>query len=65
MADQSFTPGDVVELKSGGPDMTIQEPGDTGYWICVWFDGQMLNKRAFHTTTLKHIDRDRFGIASA
>jgi uncharacterized protein YodC (DUF2158 family) len=39
--------GDVVRLKSGGPDMTVQDTGDylmsggTGNDAkCVWFDGK-------------------------
>ncbi|PWV45361.1 DUF2158 domain-containing protein [Chitinophaga sp. S165] len=32
----SFQEGDIVVLKSGGPKMTIQEPG---YWVkCIWFN---------------------------
>jgi uncharacterized protein YodC (DUF2158 family) len=37
---QSYQPGDVVCLKSGGPDMTIeavQQIGDTASVTCVWF----------------------------
>jgi uncharacterized protein YodC (DUF2158 family) len=34
----SFKPGDVVRLKSGGPDMTVSSDGETkGYVNCVWF----------------------------
>ena len=33
-----FKHGDVVRLKSGGPDMTVQEVM-TGEVECVWFDG--------------------------
>lgn len=40
MADQEFKPGDVVQLKSGGPKMTVQEAyeehGDNKV-ICNWF----------------------------
>ena len=31
--------GDVVQLKSGGPKMTITGFKPTGSAICVWFDG--------------------------
>ena len=34
--------GDIVELKSGGPMMTISYQASTGslgvFWRCVWFD---------------------------
>ena len=36
----SYQPGDVVCLKSGGPDMTIeavQAVGDVTSVTCVWF----------------------------
>ena len=36
MAD-TFKRGDVVQLKSGGPIMTVQEPADGGKVLCVWF----------------------------
>jgi len=37
---QSYQPGEVVCLKSGGPDMTIeavQQAGDVTTVTCVWF----------------------------
>jgi uncharacterized protein YodC (DUF2158 family) len=38
-----FQPGDVVRLKSGGPDMTIVHgdggPMHEGQFLCIWFDG--------------------------
>jgi uncharacterized protein YodC (DUF2158 family) len=42
-----FHEGDVVELKSGGPKMTVNQVllGDTGVWA-IWFDGAK-HQRAF------------------
>jgi uncharacterized protein YodC (DUF2158 family) len=37
MASDSIQPGDRVQLKSGGPVMTVDQP-DEGKWWCVWFD---------------------------
>jgi uncharacterized protein YodC (DUF2158 family) len=40
MAD-AFKPGDLVQLKSGGPVMTVVEYGDYGEGRrchCTWFD---------------------------
>ena len=31
--------GDVVRLKSGGPDMVVCDPGSPFEVVCVWFDG--------------------------
>ena len=46
MASQEFIPGDVVRLKSGGPDMTVSKTGD-GAAECQWFgpDGSGLHKQ--------------------
>lgn len=40
---QKFKPGDVVQLKSGGPHMTVEVYGKYGFeevegYKCVWFD---------------------------
>ncbi|WP_130905312.1 DUF2158 domain-containing protein [Pseudomonas sp. Sample_22] len=57
-----FTKGDVVELKSGGPAMTIQ---DLGNWetrgiedgaMCVWFDGKTKHQDVFDVASLKAVD---------
>lgn len=34
----SFSAGDVVQLKSGGPRMTILWIDDNGNATCSWFD---------------------------
>ena len=58
MSDQEFKPqvGDIVELKSGGPPMTVAEVnvnllGQTEI-KCVWFFGTM-EKGAFSPKLLK------------
>ncbi|VCX06796.1 hypothetical protein BANRA_01265 [Acinetobacter baumannii] len=33
-----FKAGDVVELNSGGPVMTILEVKNNGWVVCEWFD---------------------------
>lgn len=35
-----FEKGDVVELKSGGPRMTVTMKALGGGWVCQWFDGE-------------------------
>lgn len=35
-----FAVGDVVELKSGGPKMTVRQIGNNGLVYCVWFNVQ-------------------------
>ncbi len=49
---QGIKKGDVVQLKSGGPLMTVQTV-NTGIANCVWFDdGQNLRFADFSTDIL-------------
>jgi uncharacterized protein YodC (DUF2158 family) len=51
MAEQ-FKVGDVVLLKSGGPDMTIETV--TGQTVhCVWFEKNVVKRGAFPMATLE------------
>jgi len=43
----AFQPGDVVQLRSGGPAMTVQEIRADGDVLCVWFDGKQKNRALF------------------
>ena len=49
LSKNSFTIGDIVKLKSGGPDMTVRTtptpPGD--YYVCQWFAGKKLESGSF------------------
>lgn len=41
MSDNTFNPGDLVGLKSGGPTMTVKHIGnmyDDEIVVCEWFD---------------------------
>jgi uncharacterized protein YodC (DUF2158 family) len=48
-----FKPGDVVQLKSGGPKMTVSaaESSATGkvQYICEWFDADLKRLSAIFT----------------
>ena len=50
-----LNPGDVVCLKSGGPDMTVERveatAGNTSV-ICVWFVDQSLYRASFPMSAL-------------
>ena len=51
-----FKPGDVVQLKSGGPLMTIEtiEEYDEGIKaLCLWFDGLTRTNELFGLEVLK------------
>ena len=40
--------GDIIQLKSGGPAMTIiQFDTEAGVVTCNWFDGKELNEATF------------------
>jgi uncharacterized protein YodC (DUF2158 family) len=57
-------PGDVVQLKSGGPLMTVHAMNQAGV-VCTWFDAKHNHNTAtFPEATLEIYDeRDGFGIA--
>ena len=56
-----FKEGDVVQLKSGGPEMTIEEiihVAESGEYvaICKWFDVNEIKKEVFHLSSIKYPD---------
>ncbi len=48
-----FKKGSIVELKSGGPPMTIHEIDPDGRVYCLWFHGNKKDTGAFEPETLK------------
>jgi uncharacterized protein YodC (DUF2158 family) len=54
----SFTEGDVVRLKSGGPKMTVTVIGANAYkdavW-CQWFDGMNSKTERFKIKALEMV----------
>jgi uncharacterized protein YodC (DUF2158 family) len=58
---ETLKPSDVVQLKSGGPMMTVQDVGDYGVQgtgaLCVWFDQQQQQTNAvFAPAMLDKVD---------
>lgn len=56
MANETFKAGDVVKLRSGGPEMTVDYVEDNGYAYCTWYDFNthaLNSERAFRLTSLK------------
>lgn len=48
-------PGDVVQLKSGGPQMTVESVEEKGV-ICTWFDAKKIRMQdRFDEVTLAHV----------
>ncbi|MBN9495864.1 MAG: DUF2158 domain-containing protein [Alphaproteobacteria bacterium] len=48
-----FKLGDIVQLKSGGPAMTVAGIGPTGGYFCEWFKGASKDSAYFEEYTLK------------
>ncbi|WMT71135.1 DUF2158 domain-containing protein [Bradyrhizobium sp. Ash2021] len=59
MADE-IKAGDVVQLKSGGPKMSVQKmgtyPGIGQGANCVWFDGSKESMKVFAIAVLKKVE---------
>lgn len=54
-----FKPGDLVELKSGGPVMTVERVSELGRdasYFCSWFAGAKDNHKSFAEAALKLSD---------
>jgi uncharacterized protein YodC (DUF2158 family) len=43
--------GQIVELKSGGPKMTVKSIEGPNA-VCMWFSSEKLNERSFPSTSL-------------
>jgi uncharacterized protein YodC (DUF2158 family) len=57
LAEVSFKVGDIVQLKSGGPEMTVERVSSAGknvYW-CQWFAGRKLESGQFPADSLKPV----------
>jgi len=57
----TFKVGDLVQLKSGGPRMTVQKrfSDDDDSWVCAWFVGAAADKlcaEVFPSATLKSVE---------
>jgi uncharacterized protein YodC (DUF2158 family) len=66
-----FKKGDVVQLKSGGPNMTIQDLGDYSFGgnsengaLCVWFDKTKSEEKVFDLAVLDKVSAAAFTVTS-
>ena len=59
---QKFKTGDIVRLKSGGPNMTVETlmagTYKTGNYLCQWFSGTSLKQGYFPHDSLKPVKDD-------
>lgn len=54
---KGFEVGKIVQLKSGGPDMTVQMDTDGKHVWCQWFGGRKLEKGLFPIASLIAVDQ--------
>jgi uncharacterized protein YodC (DUF2158 family) len=57
---QAFTAGDIVQLKSGGESMTVEEVNGNEV-TCVWSESKKLQRQVFVAATLKPYQRPSVG----
>ncbi len=62
-ANPSFQPGDTVQLKSGGPTMTVKSINYRQNLMCQWFDGTSLKEAEFLSLSLQIAPEDGLPIA--
>lgn len=56
MAKQKFNPGDLVQLKAGGPKMVVERVfggSDSFSYRCTWFSGAKHNREDFQEEALQ------------
>ena len=56
----TFQIGNIVKLKSGGPEMTVQsiDSDSSPYLYCQWFAGKKLESGRFPTNSLDYVEQD-------
>lgn len=58
-----FSVGDLVKLKSGGPDMTVHivktgmQDEFSGSYTCQWFAGKKLDQGTFRQESLEKVEQ--------
>ncbi len=62
MGDTQFKPGDVVQLKSGGPPMTVERSSNVGEGYgellhCSWWAGKELKHENFAPAALQYYEK--------
>jgi uncharacterized protein YodC (DUF2158 family) len=59
----AFNIGDVVQLKSGGPLMTVDNIDPHDMINCMWFDGREKKSGVFPAATLKPVNNSPMSAA--
>ena len=58
---EDFEIGNVVQLKSGGPKMTIHGLVSDGDVICQWFEGDAVHEESFPREALQKVEEVKAG----
>lgn len=61
MSDSQFKKGEIVILKSGGPEMTIESIDEDNKFVCVWIDKNQAYRFAFEATVLMYPSESPLG----
>jgi uncharacterized protein YodC (DUF2158 family) len=53
--------GEIVKLKSGGPDMTVKNKANASgsSYHCQWFAGKKLEQGQFSVESLEYVKKDK------
>lgn len=57
---KNFQKGDIVKLKSGGPEMTVDTLPNkyTPHYVCQWFAGKKLERGGFNAESLEAVVKE-------
>jgi uncharacterized protein YodC (DUF2158 family) len=62
MSSEQLKEGDLVQLKSGGPVMTVVNPGGFSGWpVCNWFEGSAVKSGSFPPAALRKVPEEEAG----
>ena len=53
MSEEQFKAGELVRLKSGGPNMSVEQVGEQAV-RCAWFVDDKLQRETFAPEALEH-----------
>jgi uncharacterized protein YodC (DUF2158 family) len=60
-AMEDFETGNVVQLRSGGPKMTVHGLASDGDVICQWFEGDAVHEESFTREALQKVELVKAG----
>jgi uncharacterized protein YodC (DUF2158 family) len=58
---ENFEIGDVVQLRSGGPKLTVRSVISEGDIVCQWFETDVVHEESFPNEALKKVEQVAVG----